>query len=115
MTTSLGNQAEQLVAQSLIKNGFTIVERNYKKSFGEIDVIAQKGQLLAFVEVKMRTRSYFDLADVVTPAKQKKIIRVASEYLVRTQQDDKECRFDVALVELENNQPTITYITNAFE
>ncbi|MCX5922240.1 MAG: YraN family protein [Candidatus Dependentiae bacterium] len=113
--TQLGSQAEELVALQLTKKGFAIMELNYKQKFGEIDVIARKDSLLIFVEVKMRTNNHFDLAEVITHSKQQKIIRTASHYLAYNKYEDSECRFDVALVQLENNMPQITYIPNAFE
>ena len=110
----LGSQAEQFVARHLEKQGFTILDQNYKKKFGEIDVIAIKADLLIFVEVKMRSKSYFDSAELITVTKQRKIINVAYEYISRYKHDDKTCRFDVALVGLQENNPHITYISDAF-
>lgn len=110
----LGSQAEQLVAHHLEKQGFAIVDQNYKKKFGEVDLIALKADLLIFVEVKMRSKSYFDSAELITRSKQRKIINVAHEYISRHKHYDKTCRFDVALVELQENNPHITYLPNAF-
>lgn len=110
----LGAQAETFVAQSLEKKGFKIVERNYKKVYGEIDLIALKDKLLLFIEVKMRSNTYFDLAQVITPSKQKKIINTASMYIEQHKYYDKDCRFDVALVELQNEQLQLTYLADAF-
>jgi uncharacterized protein (TIGR00252 family) len=109
-----GNRAESLVAHSLEKHGFKVLERNYKQPFGEIDVIAQKDELLVFVEVKMRQKSYFDLAELITPSKQHKIIATAETYLAQHNYHDKTCRFDVALVEMHENEPKITYLADAF-
>lgn len=114
-TTNLGNYGEQLVATWLGAQGFSILERNYKKKYGEIDLIAQKKDLIVFVEVKMRSISYFDPAQSITISKQKKIIMVAQEYLMRHNGDDNNCRFDVALIEIVNNEPKLTYLQNAFE
>ncbi len=110
----LGQQGEDLVAQKLQQDGFTILERNYRKQYGEIDLIACKDDVLAFVEVKMRTRCYFDLSEVITRSKQRKIAMVAQYYAVHNNYDDKVWRFDVALVEQGKTSPTITYLPNAF-
>jgi putative endonuclease len=108
-----GDCGEALVAHSLEKAGFSIVARNYQKKFGEIDLIAERQNLLLFVEVKTRTRQFFDLTELITPAKQKKIIAAAKAYIVEHHVTEKMCRFDVALVEsLENG--IIRYIPNAF-
>jgi putative endonuclease len=106
-----GAQAEQKVAAQLTQQGFTIAAYNYRTRSGEIDIIATNKHLVVFVEVKMRTRSLFDLAEVITISKQKKITCAALHYVAH-QPDiaDKSWRFDVALVE----QDQITYIENAF-
>lgn len=114
-TTALGTHAELFVARQLEAEGFTILEHNYKKKFGEIDLIASKKELLIFVEVKMRTTRYFDPAELITPSKQHKIIITASNYVACNNIDDKDCRFDVALVEIQNNTFTMNYISDAFQ
>lgn len=114
-TTALGTHAELFVARQLESQGYKILEHSYKKKYGEIDLIASKKDLLIFVEVKMRTTRYFDPAELITPSKQRKIIRTASAYLARNKIDDKDCRFDVALVEVENNTFAMAYLENAFQ
>ncbi|NRB21393.1 YraN family protein [Candidatus Dependentiae bacterium] len=110
-TQTLGNAGETLVAQQLISQGFTLLAKNYRRRTGEVDLIASKKDIIAFVEVKTRKNKYFDLSTVITRSKQRKIIMAAKEYLVRHDHYDKVCRFDVALVENGNQ---ITYIPNAF-
>ncbi len=111
---NIGYSAENFVAAHLEHVGFTILEQNYKKRYGEIDIIAQKDSLLIFVEVKMRQDAYFDPAELVTPAKQHRILLVAQEYIERKTNGSMECRFDVALVEWAAGQPAITYLADAF-
>jgi len=106
----LGNQGEELVAKNLEQRGFTIQHRNYRKRYGEIDIIAQQDDLLVFVEVKWRKRAYFDARQLVPWSKQKKIIMVAKEYIARYDHADSVCRFDVALIE----GGRLTYLPNAF-
>ena len=109
----MGDRGEALVARSLEMAGFRIVARNYTKRFGEVDLIAERQNLLLFVEVKTRTKQLFDLTELITLVKQKKIIAAAKAYIVEQQVVDKICRFDVALVEnLEKG--TVTYIADAF-
>ena len=83
----LGKEAEEKVAKELIKNGFTILERNYRKKYGEIDLIASKPQLLVFVEVKMRKDVILILLMLLRPGKQRKIIAVAKHYIGRFAQN----------------------------
>lgn len=106
-----GQEGEERVARYLEQRGFVIEKKNYRKQFGEIDLIASNKEILLFVEVKRRRRSYFDLSFLITPRKQKKIIMVAKEYIARYNHELKECRFDVAL--LDNDQ--LTYMPNAFQ
>jgi putative endonuclease len=114
-TSALGIFGENLVAQTLINQGFTILERNYRRFNGEIDIIAHQKELLIFVEVKTRRSSYFDLSLVITPSKQNKIIAAAKLYLTASKDHyTKICRFDVALVQGDPAMPEITYIPNAF-
>lgn len=108
-----GDCGEALVAHSLEMAGFRIVARNYQKQFGEIDLIAERHDMLLFVEVKTRTKQLFDLTELITTSKQKKIIAVAKAYVAEHQISEKVCRFDVALVE-NLGAGRIHYIPNAF-
>ncbi|MCF7900004.1 YraN family protein [Candidatus Babeliales bacterium] len=110
----LGNAGESAVTDSLIKDGYTIVARNYRIRGGEIDIIVRKDEYLAFVEVKTRKKSLFPLSEVITVSKQKTIIRTAKHFLAtyKEQTLDTVYRFDVALV--EGSDLIITYIPNAF-
>lgn len=117
MTTQikLGKKGEILVAQYLKKQGYTILTTNYSVRGGEIDIVAQKQQVLAFVEVKMRSNVYFNISEVITPSKQRKIILAARMYIARYYTTvERVYRFDVALVEPQDHDYTITYISNAF-
>ncbi len=112
MSRTLGPAGEDAVAISLAKDGFSILERNYRIRGGEVDIIARKKDLVVFVEVKARVFGTSGLSEVVTPTKQKKIIFTAKHFLVRNAIENTTVRFDVALV--EGNDFHITYIPNAF-
>jgi len=112
---AFGDQAEDYVAQELITQGFTIHERNYQKQYGEIDIIAHKADTLIFVEVKVRMHDYVSMHEIITLPKQRKIGLVAQEYISRNKVDDKICRFDVALVHIDDTGSFgMTYIPDAF-
>ena len=112
---AFGNQAEDYVAQELTAQGFTICKRNYQKRYGEIDIIAHKADTLIFVEVKVRTHEYVSMHEVITLPKQRKIALVAQEYISRNNIEDKICRFDVALVHINDTSTfSMTYIPDAF-
>jgi len=116
----VGSQGEQAVVNYLIKQGYTICARNYAIRAGEIDIIARKDEVLAFVEVKTRTTAYFNLSEVIVPAKQRKIMYTARHYIFMNKIEDMVYRFDVALLHSKENIATepatwdITYIRDAF-
>ncbi len=110
----LGSQGEALVARYLENQQFTIKAYNYAQRWGEIDLIALKGDLIAFVEVKLRQHHYFNLSEVIGLSKQQKIIRTARTYIAQHHLYAMVCRFDVALVERVKESYELTYIPNAF-
>lgn len=113
---SSGDLAEAFVAEQLQKEGYKIIMRNYQKPYGEIDIIAQKSDVIAFVEVKMRRSNTIPMHEIITHTKQKKIVLVAKEYIGSNRISNKVCRFDAALVFVNtNNEYCLTYIPNAFQ
>lgn len=117
-TQNIGDIGEEYAVKFLIKKKYNILERNYRKRYGEIDIIAENKNYIVFVEVKTRhTASMTSAADAVNRQKQLKIIKTASLYLAENE-TEKFCRFDVCEVyvnadnlKLEN----INYIEAAFE
>lgn len=107
---------ENTVASYLEQLGFSIITRNFRKMFGEIDIIAHKDSLLVFVEVKMRLSDAVDHGELIGYSKKKKIIATAHSFLTEYQDryDDCVCRFDVAFVTLIDGKPRISYVKNAF-
>lgn len=110
----LGHKGEQLVARYLERDGFTVRALNYSRKTGEIDVIAQKNELIVFVEVKVRQTHYFHLSSVIDHVKQQKIIKTAQVYSAYNQLSEHVLRFDVALLQHNKDTYDITYIPNAF-
>ena len=95
----LGQEGERLAADYLAKNGYRIIERNYRYHRNEIDIIARHKKTLCFVEVKTRSSSEKGHpADAVTAIKQKEIIKAARAYLAFTGQNETDCRFDVKVL-----------------
>lgn len=114
----LGNQGEQAAADYLSQHGYYICARNFRVPAGEIDIIASKPGLIAFVEVKTRRSLRCGTpAQAVTYSKQQKIIRTARWFLRQRHLEDKcLCRFDVIEVyaRTEGNWD-IRHIPGAFE
>jgi len=91
----IGAAGEDAVCQALSKQGWRIVERNFRIRTAEVDIIAYEEDSLCFIEVKTRLGTGFGLpCEAVTPAKQKKIIR-AAEYYLAYHEIDAPVRFDV--------------------
>ena len=111
---NLGQSGENLVAKSLIEQKFTILATNYRVAFGEIDIIAQKDDIITFVEVKTRKHQFGAIGDLVNHTKQKKIIKTATHYISTNNFHNKTYRFDVAFVHFQEENPAITYIHHAF-
>ena len=98
-TTSTGLAGEETAAGYLKKKGFTIVARNYRARGGELDIVAQKGKLLVFAEVK--TRAYHAFGGplmAVTKAKQHKIALAAAQFIKANAFKFDSIRFDVICV-----------------
>lgn len=111
---NFGADGERIVADQLQKQGFSIYTQNYRKFFGEIDIIAYKKNLYIFVEVKTR-RSYFTaMKEIISYSKQKKIIKTAQTFIAEHNISQATLRFDVAFIIKNNDTFTIEYIENAF-
>ncbi|MEW6119271.1 MAG: YraN family protein [Pseudomonadota bacterium] len=108
----LGQTAEAHAEAYLVANGLTPVARNWRCRFGEIDLIMQDSDTLVFVEVRLRNRRDFgDGLASVTPAKQKKLLAAARQYL-GTLKRLPPCRFDVVAMR-DDTQPD--WLRNAFD
>lgn len=114
-TKAKGFFGESQVVVWLQKNGYQVLAQNYTTKSGEIDIIAQKGDIISFIEVKMRMTTYFDLSELVNYTKQRKIISTAKRYIALNGNHTQIYQFDIALVEkLPNGQFGINYLPNAF-
>ena len=103
------------IAARLRENGYELLASQFRCRFGEIDLIARRGDILCFVEVKLRSDRRFGLPrDFVTAAKQRRIRTTAAFYMTR-HDPDLCARFDVAEVYDDETPPRIEYIENAFE
>ena len=94
-----GARAERLAADYLMRHGLTIVGRNFRTRFGEIDLIARDGRTLVFVEVRMRTsRAYGGAIESITAAKRARLVAAANGYLAMLGREPP-CRFDAILLQ----------------
>jgi putative endonuclease len=112
----LGIDGERLACAELKRRGYTILAQRYRARLGEIDVIAGHDGVVVFVEVKTRTREDFGGGAIaVTQQKQRTIVRVAQDYLVRHRLHDVPCRFDVVVVDVSDATPRVDLIPGAFD
>ncbi len=95
-----GKFGERISAQYLVKNGFRIVETNYRCFEGEVDIIAEKEDLLIIVEVKSRQKIDSDETLLsITKSKQRKISRATADFMEKNQQFSEHfIRFDIITV-----------------
>jgi len=114
--TLSGAEGEAFAADYLIKNGYRILEQNYRTSLGEIDIIARDGETLVFIEVKARSSARFGAPQLaVDHRKQVKISRVALAYLSRKKGPPGLCRFDVLALRKDRSGFKAELIRNAFD
>ena len=105
-----GALGEVRAERYLSEKGYTILDRNVRSSGAEIDLVAEDGGVIVFIEVKARTRSGVSGREAVTAAKQKRICKGAMYYLMRHGLMNRQARFDV--IEIQGGR--ITHIVNAF-
>lgn len=109
-----GKAGEKIANDYLIKNGYKILEINYRNRLGEIDIIAIYNDILVFVEVKSRTNMNYGFAyEAVNYKKQRKIINTSSVYIKSNNFDKFQLRYDIIEVYM-TNKLSINHIENAF-
>ncbi|MBN2645467.1 MAG: YraN family protein [Desulfuromonadaceae bacterium] len=110
----LGRWGEQQAVRYLRRRLYRVLEVNYRSRLGEVDIIARRGSVLAFIEVKTRRQTLFGAAqEAVTLRKQRQILRVAQGYLQQSALD-LQPRFDVISVMAEGQRVRIDHIEDAF-
>ena len=110
----LGKLGEDLAVDYLKKNGYTILATNWTFQKAEIDIIAQKENTLAVVEVKTRSSLEFGLPqDFVKPKKIQLLVKAVNEYVVSNDLD-VDVRFDIIAIHKEGKSFVIEYLTDAF-
>lgn len=93
---TVGNMGENLAKTILEYKGYVILETNYKCKMGEIDIIAKKGSLISFIEVKTRLTDAYGMGrEAVNFSKQKHIKKTAEYYLMMSKNKYDECDFEV--------------------
>jgi putative endonuclease len=110
-----GDAGESAAERYLLGKGFRILQRNYYYDRGEIDLVAEDGPVLVFVEVKARTSgSHGTAEESITPEKEHFLKRTAEGYLLEHKIERRECRFDLVAVEWEEHKPVIRHLRDIF-
>ncbi len=110
----LGKKGEDLAVDFLLKNGYRIIERNYCFDKAEVDIIAQKDDILAIIEVKTRSTADFgNPQDFVKPKQIQRLVKAVDEY-VTTNGLDVEVRFDIIAIIKASKDFNIEHLENAF-
>lgn len=110
----LGKKGEQRAVDFLLKNGYIIVERNYRFDKAEVDIIAKKNDVLAIIEVKTRSSTdYGNPQDFVKSKQIQRLIKAVNEYVVDNNLD-VEVRFDIIAIIVNGSTYEITHLENAF-
>lgn len=109
-----GKLGEDLAVDYLLGKGYLIRERNYRYLKGEIDIIAEKDEVLVIVEVKSRSSNYLeDIAATVNEKKIRLLVATADHYIV-THEVDLDSRFDIVTILKKEDKFVIDHLKDAF-
>ena len=125
----LGKHGEDLACAELERLGYAsldhrrlpagwrqALDRRYRTTFGEIDIVASEGGATVFVEVKTRIGEQFGgAAEALTSWKQRRLTQMAVDYLARHRLHDRPCRFDVVAIDMDDGRPRIQVYAHAFD
>lgn len=106
----LGNEGETIASEYLKKEGYRILQRNFRARYGEIDIICVSGDILVFVEVKTRIGRQFGLPEeAVTPRKLQEVVHTAELYVSLHQGLPQSLRVDVIGIELSEEGEVVYF------
>lgn len=113
---SFGKRGEDLACEELVRRGYAILERRFRTRFGEIDIVARDGDIIAFVEVKARSNGRFGTPlESITWQKQQRLGRMAAQYLSWKRLDGVGCRFDIVAITESSTATRVEVVRAAFE
>jgi len=113
---AVGKRGEDVACQYLLTKGYKLLEKNYTCPLGEIDIVAQVGKTIVFVEVRSISTLRFGPASLsVDRRKQKKLSQLSLYYLQKKGLLNENARFDVVSVNFSENEPHVELFPNAFD
>ena len=111
----LGDRGEELAAQHLARAGWTVTHRNFRLGHREIDLVARRGEVVAFVEVKTRSGlGYGHPLEAITAKKRREIAQVAGAWIERFGSVDDVYRFDAVAVLVRGGEPEVEHVEDAW-
>ena len=112
----LGRFGEELALKTIKRLGYKKIVRNYRCSLGEVDLVAEDGDSLVFIEIKTRKGKSLGYAkEAVDARKRRQLSKVALAYMKANRCFEAKARFDVVAVSLDGAETKIEVIKNAFE
>ena len=117
-SADIGRQGEAMAVRHLVQLRYEILATNYRKPFGEVDIIARDGRTIVFIEVKTRRSMAFGTPlEAVDVRKQRQLSRIAQDFLQSKGWAEAPARFDVIAIILGRNNGTVQveHIRNAFD
>jgi len=110
----LGKKGEELAVDFLLKNNYQIIEQNYRFDKAEVDIFAQKEDILAIIEVKTRsTKDFGNPEEFVKPKQIKNLVKAVNEYVIENDLDI-EVRFDIIAIVKTKTGYDIEHLKDAF-
>ncbi|MGB5388359.1 MAG: YraN family protein [Eudoraea sp.] len=109
-----GKEGEELAKAYLVNNGYLIICRNYRYLKAEIDIIAQKGDTIAIIEVKSRSSVYFENIAETVSKKKISLLVTAADYYINTNKIEREVRFDIITILKKKDKFLIEHLEDAF-
>jgi putative endonuclease len=111
-----GDEGEEAAVRFLEARGYRVRARNFSCRYGELDVVAEHGDTVCFVEVRMRSTAVWgDPSHTVSFAKQRKVVKAALHYLLAHRLRDRMIRFDVISVVGRGEGATVEHLPGAFD
>ncbi len=110
----LGKQGEEMARQYLEKNGYTILETNWQYGHAEIDIIAQKNNIVAVIEVKTRTSDHYGKPEAFVSKKKIKLLGAAINHYIEQKKLDVEIRFDIISIIKNQYTENLEHLKDAF-
>lgn len=112
-TAIVGKEAESAVCERLIREGYAVLDRNWRRPWGELDIVAERSGVISFIEVKASRQMLAGFAPTVRAdrAKMSRVLRTARTWLAAHRLgDDTEWRLLVASVIMDHDDPAIEFI-----